>query len=924
MSDEGARANGEASAPENDCAIDPEEDYVINRLGQREPIRIELIVDRIRDLSGAAYGRRLRYIKRMDIEKLVISGVKSGMTTREIDELAVQACESLTARHPEYSILAARFTVNNLHKENSRTFPEIYEDLYTTGKSRIHAGFIDLVRRFGDVIEGRLVHRRDYNSDGLAIATMMRSYLLRGGDGELVELPQHMYMRVALMLRCFESGRALGLSHNIPIRNETLLNYALEDAFKVYELLSLKLISHASPTITNAGCTDQLASCFLTQVDDSFENLYEVLKACAIMSKNGGGLSICIDRMRCEGAPIKSSGGKSQGVMPYLTMTNYSQLYANQGGTGRPGAYACYYTPHGGDVLNFLAQALPKGTVFDQRKDAHRLKFALFIPDLFMRVLIAELNVKERVRRGEVVDEATEKAAGDWFLFSADSAPGLDEVYDERSIHHPDGPGGSYSDRYYQYLREGRSVGKIKASAVIRAAVAAIGHIGSPYMLWRDHINRGSNLAYPSTRVDGVIVPGRTVTCSNLCAEVTIPTRSREGDPDGTLYAVCNLGAITLPKYLTPDLTAECGYRIEFGKIIESAGVIAENLDGIIDLNFLPVEGCHRSNQLFRTIGVGVIGMADMFLACGFPFGSPDALRLDAAIHACIYYGVLLRSSELGERKGNYPAYRDSGMAKGLLRPDLAVKHGFLGPDWAFRIEEATDGLLTVGMWDKLRSRVMINPETGEDGFCRNGELTCDMPTATSSNAAGGEDGGMTEGIDPPTTFMYTRKTLAGERVVLNSGLVKRLKALGIWSDEISSMLEADEGSIASWDGTGGRPNVPIKLRQVYRTARELDQKLIAIHAGTRQSFLSMSQSVNTFWGKISTGNLLEYWITSFLAGASTASYYCHSQAKAGTQKTGIRRDLVAKPASGTASDATCRFAPGGGPPDPDCAACSV
>jgi len=895
--------------------LEADDDYVITRSGQKEPLRLEKIVDRIQDLAGPAYGKRLRNIKRVVINQRVIMDVKSGMTTREIDDLAIQACETLTSLHPEYSTLAARFKVSNLHKGITVTFPEVYRKLYATGKSRIHPGFMELVERFGDVVEKHIQHHRDYKFDAFAINTVVRMYLLRYPDGTVAELPQHMFARVALCIRCLQSGRKLGLKHNVPIQDPTLLGYAVEDALKIsYPMLSEKLISHASPTLFNAGCSDQLSSCFQAECEDDFTCIYQAFMDIAIMSKNGGGISLSIDRMRSEGQLIKSSGGLSQGPMPFLTMTQYSQQYANQGGI-RPGAFAIYLTPHIGDVLNILKQALSKGPIFEHRKDAHKLKFAMFMPDLFMRVLLQELDVRERLRKGEPVPEEEERTAGDWYLFSHDSAPMLAESYDERSIHHPDGPGGTYSDWYFKYLDEGKSVGKVKTSEVIRAMVEAIGHRGTPYVLWRDHINRGSNLAIPGSV--------RTVVSSNLCAEVTIPARHRAGEPDATLHSVCNLASIPLPNYVVDDFSADGpGKKVDYAAIIKAAGVLAEHLDNIIDLNGLPVEGSWRSNQFFRAIGIGVIGLADIFLLHMAPWGSANALELDAAIHACIYYGALRRSSELAESRGNFPAYADSAVSKGLLRPDLAVKHGFLEAGWETEIERSTGGLLTPGMWETLRDRIRVNPVTGKPGFCRNGELTCSMPTATSSNVMGNEDGGMTEGIDPPSTFLFTRKTLAGEYIIMNSHLVRWLKEHDLYSDHAADVLQADGGSISSWNGTMGRPNVPEDVRAVFRTAREIDQVNIAIHAGVRQPYLTMSQAVNTFYNKIRSEDLLNVWFTSWFAGASTGSYYSHSMARSGTQKTNIDRSIVRSAGGIDPPDPSCRLV--GGKPDPSCEACSA
>lgn len=882
-------------------ALEDEEDYVINRDGKKEPMDYGKVTDRINDLTGLAYGKKLKFAQthRAKIAQQVISRLKSGMTTLEIDDTVVSVCRTFSARHPDFSILAARFTVSNFQKGIQRTFPEVYKYLARDPtKSRIGIGFLEITQKFGEQIEEKIDYRRDFDFDGFGIGTVARSYLLKDPESEnIAELPQQMYMRVAIAICCLrrseESEPKGGMS-----KSEALLPFALEEAFRIYDLLSKKLLTHASPTIFNAGTViEQYSSCFLAQVDDDFRNLYKVLADTANMSKMAGGVSISLDRMRAEGSLIRSSGGKSQGVSGYICVLNQSQQYANQG-CNRPGAFAAYLSVHHADILTFLEMPLPRGGRFDQRKDGRFLKYGLWVPDLFWRTLAAEIDVNERVMNGEKVSEEEIRDAGLWPLFSPNTAPHLDEVFDERSIHHPDGPGGTYTQLVLKYIKEKRYVRMIRASELIRSLVHALGFTGNPYVLNKDNINRASNLTTPSDiKADGTVIPGITIVCSNLCAEISIPCRSRADKPEETLYGVCNLAAIPLPRHMKPDLTTPSGWRMDWVGIIQAAQAAARDLDKIIDINCSPAEGCERCNEKFRPIGVGVIGLADLFLAFGYSFGSEEAKALDAAVHACIYYGTMKQSSdraatfgrdEKGSALGNYPSYRDSKAAKGLLQPDISAMNGHLNDDWESQIAEYTEGLLTPAMWDELRAAIRVNTETGEDGFLRNGYTTADMPTATSSNVVGG----MTEGIDPPTALLYTRKTLAGEFIILNPHLIKAAEKLGIWNDDSSSMLEADDGSVQSWDGSNGRPFLPKEMRDVFKTAREIDQLFLAEHGAIRQSFLSQIQSLNTFWEKIVCSELLEYWLSLWSSGGG-GTYYAHSQAKTGTQKMGVDRKFL-------------------------------
>lgn len=933
-------SSGEAKAQN----LDEDEPYVVNRRGEKEPVNFGKINDRIQTLLTPAYGPRLRKANHVIISQQVISRFKSGMSTREIDDLVVDVCRALSGRHPDYASLAARVMISNMQKENTRTFVEVYEHLRRTSKkSRISEGFLALIRPLADEIEQRLDLRRDYINAGFSAATIVRSYLLRDDNGEIVELPQHMYMRVALAIQCMRPSRPPKYEFEFDgegdITRRTLLEageprggmplspdilkYRIEEAFDVYDRMSQKRISHASPTIFNAGTVlPQYSSCFQTQVDDDLKDLYQKLLDTAMMSKTAGGVSISLDRVRAAGALISSSGGESSGIGPYVELANKSQRYANQGGN-RPGAFAMYMSPHHEEIFTFLEMGLIKGARFERREDARFLKYALWVPDRFMVALMQELDVRGREERGETVSEEELLRAGDWHLFSPDEAPELEGVFDERSINHPDGPGGSYSTLYDYYVSQGRYTRVVKASEIMKHVTQALGMTGNPYFLFKDHINRQSNLATPSKVTispEGALSKlelGTTVVCSNLCAEVTIPCYSRQSLPEKTLSSVCNLAAINLNAFVRPDMASPNKCRIDWVAIIDAAAMLANNLDKIIDLNHSPTKGCERSNQHFRAIGIGIMGLANVLLQFGYAYGSEEALKLDAAMHACIYYGAMNQSHLLAKQFGSFPAYPTSAAAKGLLQPDLCVREGILAPDWTDTIEETTGGVLNRAMFDDLRIKVAE--------CLRNGYVTATMPTATSSNGIGVNETG-----EPFTTHKYMRKTLAGEFTLLNPHLVQLLEKRGLWSENISSLLDASGGSVQDWDGTNGTPRLSEEERSLFLTAREMDQINIVAHAAARNPFNSQSQSMNMWWTHISMQNSMEMWIASWLSGIKTASYYSHSSPAGGTQQMSVkaaRPAEVADPQSdslkvGQKGSFHCSITQGAA--DGQCTACSV
>jgi len=851
-----------------------DEPYVINRKGEREVMQLGKIGDRIFSLMSPAYGgRRLRGINRIKLETQVNSRVmdRSGITTSEIDKTIVDVCRALSAEHGDYAALAARVNISDLQKQQTRSFSETYAWVATRKRHRLSEGFLRLVRENAEVIDQRIDEQRDYINIGFSAATLMRSYLMRDPENHqvIVETPQYLYMRVALAIHALDPGPKGGEPESNPER----LQFRLEEAFKVYDDLSNKRISHATPTMINAGTTiPQYSSCFQAEADDDLDNLYQVIKDTAMMSKYAGGVSISLSRVRSEGQLIQSSGSESSGIRPYLGLAMASQKYADQGRT-RPGAFAMYLEPWHADVMGFLEAAWPIGAMHDLRENAPTLKYALWVPDLFMRVVASELDARRRAGEGEDVDVME---AGAWYLFSPDDAPGLTEVYDERGRGHPDGGGGAFTDLYTRYVKEGRAKKRILASELLQQVTKTLALTGTPYILFKDAINRQSNLTIPSRLAppggsSPLAEEGLTIVNSNLCAEITIPCRSREGKPEETLYSVCTIASVNLASLVLNDLTAPERVRIDWVALIDAAGTLATNLDLIIDLNLDPAEGCRRSNDLYRPIGIGVMGLADVFVRFSYPFGSVEAIELDRAIHACLYFGAMYQSSERGKRLGNFPHFEKSATARGLLQPDLAAHEGGLPPDWAQRVETTTGGVLTAERWDALREQCRKH--------LRNGYVTALMPTATSSNAVG-----VNECFEPYTSHQYARKTNAGEWLLLNPHLVAELSRLKIWTPKTSALLTKTGGSIASWDGQDGRPYVPEPLRKVYTTAREMDQLHIVKHAAARNPFVSQSQSMNCYHQNIRLPELLRIWLTGWKLGLKTGSYYMHSMPAGKTQ----------------------------------------
>ncbi|HEX8545408.1 MAG TPA: ribonucleoside-diphosphate reductase subunit alpha [Cytophagaceae bacterium] len=430
---------------------------VIKRDGRRESVKFDKITARIEKLC---YGLDMNFINPIDIAKKVIDGLYDGVTTVELDNLAAEISASMTTRHPEYAILAARIAISNLHKVTSKSFSNTMKRLYTyedpkTGEnaSLISKEVYESVRKHAALLDSSIIYDRDFYYDYFGFKTLERSYLLKL-DGKVVERPQHMLMRVSI-----------GIHSN-----------DIDAALETYHLLSEKWFTHATPTLFNAGTPKaQLSSCFLlTTKDDSIDGIYDTLKQCAKISQSAGGIGLSIHNIRATGSYIKGTNGTSNGIIPMLRVFNDTARYVDQGGGKRKGAFAIYLEPWHADVFEFLDLRKNHGK---EEMRARDLFFALWIPDLFMK---------------RVEDN------GDWSLFCPHEAPGLADTHSKE-----------FEALYEKYEREGKQRKTVKAQDLWFAILEAQTETGNPYILYKDHCNRKSNQKNLGT-----------IKSSNLCTEI--------------------------------------------------------------------------------------------------------------------------------------------------------------------------------------------------------------------------------------------------------------------------------------------------------------------------------------------------------------------------------------------------------------------
>ena len=430
---------------------------VIKRDGRLETVRFDKVTARIEKLS---YGLDTRFVQPIEVAKKVIDGIYDRVNTTELDNLAAETAASLTTKHPDYAILAARIAISNLHKTTSKSFSNTIKLLYQyldpkTGESAslISREVYEVVKKNASLLDSTIIYDRDFGYDYFGFKTLERSYLLRL-DGKVVERPQHMLMRVA-----------------VGIHQEDI-----DSVIETYNLLSERWFTHATPTLFNAGTPKaQLSSCFLlTMQEDSIEGIYDTLKQCAKISQSAGGIGLSVHHIRATGSYIKGTNGTSNGIIPMLKVFNDTARYVDQGGGKRKGAFAVYLEPWHADVIDFLQLKKNHGK---EEMRARDLFYALWIPDLFMK----------RVEADE-----------EWSLFCPNEAPGLAECY-----------GAEFEALYEKYEREGRARKVIKAQELWFEILGAQTETGTPYMLFKDHANKKSNQKNLGT-----------IKSSNLCTEI--------------------------------------------------------------------------------------------------------------------------------------------------------------------------------------------------------------------------------------------------------------------------------------------------------------------------------------------------------------------------------------------------------------------
>lgn len=751
---------------------------VRKRNGSLEPVDVNKIVNAV---ARAAEG--LLGVDPLTVSTRTIAALADGATTRELDELSIRTAAGLIVEEPNYSRLAARMLATYIDKEvrnqNIPWFSEAIETGHRLGL--IGDQTAEFVRAYSPGLNAAVDSGRDRNFEFFGLRTVYDRYLLRHPDSRLViETPQYFMLRVA-------SG----------------LSTDPDEAIRFYDLISSLAYLPSSPTLFNSGTMHpQMSSCYLLDSPtDSLEGIYRRYTDIARLSKYAGGIGVGWHRIRSKGSLIRGTNGLSNGIVPWLKTLDSSVAAVNQGGR-RKGAACVYLETWHADIEQFLELRDNTG---DHARRTHNINLANWVPDLFM----------ERVEKD-----------WQWSLFDPKRVPELTDTYGEE-----------FRAVYEQAEADGHYETQVPARQLYTRMMRTLAETGNGWMTFKDASNAKCNQTGPGSDSD-VNCRDRVVHLSNLCTEIIEVTSDAE-------TAVCNLGSVNLGAFVSRAAAASNGSTpagFDLERLGEVVRLVIGFLDRVIDINYYPTDESAASNRRWRPVGLGLMGLQDVFFKLGLAFDSAEARNLSRRISEEIYFNALWASTELAEADGAHPGFDDTRAAAGDLQFDL----------WG---AEPSDP----DRWAPLRDRI------ARHGL-RNSLLIAIAPTATIAAIAG-----CYECIEPQVSNLFKRETLSGEFMQVNRYLVAELKARGLWDDEMIADVKRAEGSIQQIE------RIPADIRAVYRTAWEIPQRSLIEMAAGRGAFIDQSQSLNLFMEAPTIGKLSSMYMYAWKQGLKT-TYYLRSR----------------------------------------------
>ncbi|MDX3240673.1 ribonucleoside-diphosphate reductase subunit alpha [Streptomyces sp. ME18-1-4] len=696
----------------------------------------------------------------------------------ELRELATEAAAGLISEDPAYSKLAARLLTVGIAAEAASQGVTSFTTSVAVGHRE---GLIaDRTAEFVRVHAARLDALVDADADD------------RFGYFGLRTLHSRYLLRHPITRKVVETPQhfllrvACGLAENTVPNSEAGVR-SLDEVAALYRLMSRLDYLPSSPTLFNSGTRHpQMSSCYLLDSPmDELDSIYDRYHQVARLSKHAGGIGLSYSRIRSRGSLIRGTNGHSNGIVPFLKTLDASVAAVNQGGR-RKGAAAVYLETWHSDIEEFLE--LRDNTGEDARR-THNLNLAHWIPDEFMRRVNAD---------------------ADWSLFSPSDVPELVDLWGEE-----------FDAAYRKAEADGLAKKTIPARDLYGRMMRTLAQTGNGWMTFKDAANRTANQTAE---------PGHVVHSSNLCTEILEVTDDGE-------TAVCNLGSVNLGAFV--DATAG---DIDWERLDETVRTAVTFLDRVVDINFYPTEQAGRSNARWRPVGLGAMGLQDVFFKLRLPFDSAEAKALSTRIAERIMLAAYEASADLAERSGPLPAWEKTRTARGVLHPD----HYGVEFTWPER-------------WAALRERIAA---TG----LRNSLLLAIAPTATIASIAG-----VYECIEPQVSNLFKRETLSGEFLQVNSYLVNDLKELGVWDARTREALRDANGSVQDFAW------IPADVRALYRTAWEIPQRGLIDMAAARTPYLDQAQSLNLFLETPTIGKLSSMYAYAWKSGLKT-TYYLRSR----------------------------------------------
>lgn len=727
----------------------------------------------------------------------VIPSIKDNMKTSKIDTFVVKVCCDMAKHHPDFLELAVRIAVSNHQKHTKSSFSDTMEDCY--------------------------FNSYDNDKQSSLICKELYKYVQhhKGFLNTLIDYKRDFYFSYfgfntlydRYLLKCnnkkiYETPQDMWLRVATSIwmdRNDVKSDTNHELIKDTYDQLSTGYIMLASPMLFNAGTnSEQYSSCFLAGCDDSIEGIMKLNGDLGKISKYSGGVGFWTP-LRSNHSDVKGVNGKSSGVVPFLGIYQATALAVNQGGK-RAGSFAHYISPYHPDVMEWIELRRPVGATRLQH-----LFYGMWIPDIFMKCVEND---------------------DDWYFFNPNHPLVIQEqlytTYGEKQE----------KARDMLIELEAYDGEPIKARMLWNEITETQIQTGMPYMLYSDSCNRKSNQKNIGT-----------IQSSNLCAEIILYSSPEE-------YAVCTLGAICFPKYV--DVKQK---TIDYKKIADNAGLLAKTLDRVIDINFYPVKEAKISNKRHRPLGIGVQGLADVFMLLKIPFTSPEAQDINMKLFEAIYYGALKASNDLAKEYGPYSSFQNSPFSRGELQFHM----------WGLDQKDLS-GMFD---WDTLINDI-------KQYGVRNSQLTSIPPTASTSQIQGNN-----ECIEPYASNLYVRKTLSGEHIMVNKHLMKDASERDWWCSDFQNQLIDTEGSVQNLPflqelvDSGEVSNEEMQeFKNIYKTAWEMSGKELIDMAASRNAFIDQSQSMNVFMVNPTKNRLLSMHMYGWKKGLKTGMYYLRSTAR--------------------------------------------